>query len=137
TSLFILFLQFTIVSTVQPYMNKVRNNWLISSGANFKSDSDGLRKSIISSNKIWYKGKNYFMAFRGFDQKSNIIKSIDFFLLDYEQKKIKEIIFAQYARYKENNLWEFFGVTTLNHLQTPQFPIPTAKESTIFELSET
>lgn len=130
-------LQFGISTTVQPILNKMRNDWLSSSGANFKSTAhDGLRKTIISSDKIWYKSQSYFLSFHSFDKKNNVIKNLDLYSIGQNQQ-IEGILMAKEAIYESGHLWNFRSITlfsSLNHLNFPK--ISTAPDK-MMEISET
>ncbi len=104
---FVVLFHFILSSFIDPLFLKMRHNWIVMSGANFKNhDIGGLRFGNIAGGNIWYKSRNYYLSFSGYDKHKKTLSDITIF---YRTKKniSSSVIKSEKGKYTRNNIWSF------------------------------
>ena len=121
-SCFIAFIQFIIISYVDPVMKSKRHLVMKDGHSKFKNFKEqGLKTSTITSGKIWYKSKDYFFSFSTFDEKKKTIHQASFYHFT-KNNKISKKIEALSLVHLEKNLWAATELRAYHFLDKPRFP---------------
>lgn len=100
------------------------------------SEKNKIKRSKFSGGKTWYKGKNYFASFSGFDPKTNSL--YDLTLYFYSDKGLtSNIIYSSKTNHIENNYWKLEDSKIYKNLDDINFPNIEKKDSQKIYLSET
>ena len=121
-SFFIALVQFFIVSYVDPIV-KSKHYFVIKDGySKFKNlKEQGLKTSTITSGKIWYKSKKYFLSFSTFDEKKKTIHRASFYYFT-KNNKISKKVEALSLTHIEKKRWIATDLLTYDFLDIPRFP---------------
>ena len=121
-SFFVASIQFFIVSYVDPFVRSKRFLIMKDRHSKFKNLSEqGLKRSTITSGKIWYKSKNYFLAFSSFDEVKKIIHRASFYYFTKNHKISKKIEVHSLSHIKKNS-WAATDLQIYQFLDSSRFP---------------
>ena len=81
----------------------------------------GLKTSTVSSGKIWYKSKNYFLSFPSFDEKNKVIHRPSFYYFT-QKHKISKKIEALSLVHLQKNTWSAANLRIYDFLDSQEFP---------------
>ena len=114
--------QFFSISYLDPILKSKRFDIMKDGHRKFKNlKEQGLKTSTVSSGKIWYKSKDYFLSFSTFDEKNKIIHRPSFYYFTKEHKISKKIE-ALSLTHLEKKLWSAENLQTYAFLDNPEFP---------------
>ncbi|MBT3981645.1 MAG: LptF/LptG family permease [Bacteriovoracaceae bacterium] len=128
--------QLLVSAYILPSVTKKRYEWLIETGANFKSNLPAsFNLSKKTGKKIWYKMENGFFNFVALDQVANELKEVEIFFIS-KNHLVERFVKAKSAIFKKDNLWEFHDVLFLYNLEGEEFPIIEMKNISSYALLE-
>ena len=128
--------QFLIISYVDPMLKSKRSLIMKGEHSKFKNlNEQGLRTSTITSGRIWYKSKNYFLSFSTFDEQKKTLHKVSFYHFTKNHKISKKVETLSLSHVKEN-LWTATDLRTYNFLDASRFPQVLHSKNQIMILNE-
>jgi len=94
-----------------------------------------IARSSLDAPQIWYKNKNYFASYLGFDKQRDIIKDMTLFFYS-NSFRAQQIIKAGSLQYVDKNIWLMQNGTVLKQLSTPDFQVVESFKEKAIELEE-
>lgn len=127
--------QFASSSYLHPFTKRNRHVWITDGHKKFGNlKSQGLMTSTISSGKLWYRTKDFFLAFSAFDKKNRKLQNVTLYSISPDQL-LSERLRAKEAVYAENGKWTFSDLTLHKNLSGHQFPLSFKTEEETIDLS--
>ena len=121
-SFFVALIQFFAISYLDPILKSKRFVIMKDGHRKFKNlKEQGLQTSTVSSGKIWYKSKNYFLSFSTFDEKNKTIHRPSFYYFT-QAHKISKKVEALSLVHLENKSWLATGLQVYDFLDDSRFP---------------
>jgi lipopolysaccharide export system permease protein len=118
--------QFYNVSVFTPIANEAKLQ---------KLNPGTVTRSRLSSGKVWYKGKNYFASFAGFDKEKNTLYNLDLFFHTPSYNG-SNILKADKVTHIGGNEWNISTGKFIRSLDTKSFPFVDNVEDFKINLSE-
>ncbi len=115
-------MQFAFSSYLHPYTKSHRHQWITDGHKKFGNlKSKGLMTSTISSGKLWYRTKDFFLAFSAFNKKNNTLQNVSLYYIGEGQLLAKKLN-ARTATYQGDGAWSFSHGTINTQLDAKAFP---------------
>lgn len=93
------------------------------------------KTSVITTNLIWIKNKEYFLSYTFYDKNSHTLITPTLYYYNDELKP-SYVIHASKAQLISGHLWNFINVTLVQKFSTLEFPQETFLQSKKFQLME-
>lgn len=114
--------QFTFSSYLYPFTMKNRHVWIADGHKKFGNlKSKGLMTSTISSGKLWYRTKDFFLAFSAFDKKTSVLQNVTLYYIT-PPNRLAERISAKSASYIGKGNWRFIDGKSHSEIDKETFP---------------
>lgn len=115
-------MQFAFSSYLHPFTKSHRHQWITDGHKKFGNlKSKGLMTSTISSGKLWYRTKDFFLAFSAFDKKNNSLQNISLYYIG-DENLLSRKLNAHRASYQGDGIWNFYQGTVNTGLDERSFP---------------
>ena len=138
-SFFVGGLQFFVSGYVVPFSKRYREFLIPDGDEKFRNlKGKGLKTSTIRGGRgnIWYKSLNYYFAFSTIDKQANTLNNLSIYFFNDNYKVTKQID-AEKAIYRSKNIWDLKNATTIDLLETADFPREIFAETVAVSLDET